>query len=81
MNWLHTVWFGYGWPSLQGNGPEALIELVLLAVLGRIFWPRIKRFLHKEDAALHRKMEENKRLLCHIIDHHPDIPPLPKEKP
>lgn len=63
MNFLHTLWFGYFWPSDKGNGPEAILELIILAVIGRLIWPKIKRHID----ALHHKMN-------HIIEHHPDIP-------
>lgn len=67
MGWLHTLWFGYFWPSCQGNGPEAILEIAILAALGRLFWPLIKRELHKGDELLHQKLD-------HIIRHHPGIP-------
>ena len=67
MNWLHTVWFGYAVPSLYGNGPEALIEIAILAVLGRLAWPFIKREIHSGEALIHRKID-------HVIHHSEDIP-------
>jgi hypothetical protein len=34
MNWLHTLWFGYFYPSIKGNGPEAVVEIVALSIVG-----------------------------------------------
>jgi hypothetical protein len=70
VNWLHTLWFGYVWPSCEGNGPEAIVEIAFGVLLGRIVWPKIKAHL-----------DYIKRQNAHIIEHHPDIPPLPEPAP
>lgn len=69
MTWLHTLWFGYFWPSCQGNGPEAIIEIGIGILIGRLVWPRVK---HHFDA-IHARLD-------HIIEHHPDIPPFNSEE-
>ena len=79
MNWLYTLWYGYVWPSLKGNGPEALCQTVLYAVLLYFFYPPFRKWVTKEErqasALLHEKLD-------HVIRHHPDIPPFkPKDKP
>lgn len=67
---MSNLWFNVLWPSLRGNGPEALVEIALGVLLGRVVWPRIKRHLDFIKA-------QNQ----HIIEHHPAIPPFnPKEK-
>lgn len=70
MNWLSQLWFDAFWPSLRGNGPEAIIEIAVLALLGKLLWPVIKREVHAGDALLHRKLD-------HVIEHSKDIPPFP----
>lgn len=68
MHWLYTLWYGYVYPSLKGNGPEAAVEIGLGFAIGRYAWPRIKRHLDFIKA-------QN----AHIIKHHPDIPPFEGE--
>lgn len=63
MNWIHTLWFNYAVPSLYGNGPEAVIEILILALLGRLAWPVLRKELH----LLHAKVD-------HVIEHSEDIP-------
>jgi len=63
---LHTLWFGYGWPSLQGNGPEGIIQSALFGLAGYF----VGRAAKKHAGRLHAKLD-------HIIKHHPDIPPMP----
>ena len=74
MNWLHHLWFSYAWPSDLGNGPEAVQQMILTAVIAVLLWPptrkRIRLYLTRKDSELHRKLD-------HIIKHHPDIPDLP----
>jgi hypothetical protein len=67
MDW-HTIWFHYIYGSLLGNGPEAVIEIGIGILIGRLVWPRVKR--HFE--LIHQHLD-------HIIEHS-DIPPFePKE--
>jgi hypothetical protein len=84
MNWLHHFWFTYEWPSDQGNGPEAVSEMLLVAFFGTLLIPRVRRWWkrHIEDLKNHIS-GENKDLhekLDHIIKHHPDIPPMPPKR-
>jgi len=44
MNWLHNLWYGYFWPSLQGNGPEALVQTVVYGAIAIIFIPPVRRW-------------------------------------
>lgn len=77
-HFLHHLWFTYGWPSDRGNGPEAIQELAVGALLGAVLWPPLRRRIHRamahNTAELHRKLD-------HIIHHHPDIPDLPELPP
>ena len=63
------LWFGYAWPSLKGNGPEALIQTVAYAAVAVAVYPPLRHWASRETAHLHAKMD-------HIILHHPDIPPF-----
>ena len=47
MNWLHELWFGYFWPSLQGNGPEALVQTVVYGAIALILIPPIRRAIER----------------------------------
>jgi hypothetical protein len=87
MNWLHSFWFHYEWPSDQGNGPEAVSEMLAVAFSGSLLIPRVRRWwgrhiedlkkhVSSENAALHDKLDRNIELSQHIIKHHPDIPPM-----
>lgn len=71
MHVLYTLWFGYAWPSLKGNGPEALVQTIAYAAVAMAVYPPLHRWVTKEERAmraeLHRKVE-------HIIKYHPDIP-------
>ena len=69
MNWLYTLWYGYFWPSLKGNGPEALVQTIVYGALAYLLVPVVRRFVNGHTKALHKKLD-------HIIRHHPDIPPL-----
>lgn len=63
--WAHPWYQGAVW----GN----VFVIPVAFVLGVIIWPPLRRavvqFLRGETADLHRKLD-------HIIEHHPDIPPL-----
>lgn len=66
-NFLHYQWFGYFWPSLKGNGPEALVQTVAYAAIAYAVYPPFRHWADCELAHVHAKMD-------HIIKHHPDIP-------
>jgi hypothetical protein len=78
MNWLHHFWFTYEWPSDQGNGPEAVSEMLVVAIFVSLLVPRVRKWWarHIEELKAHVSAE-NKELhekMDHIIKHHPDIP-------
>lgn len=68
---IHTLWFGYFWPSLKGNGPEALIQTAVYGALAYILIPPVRDWFNNHMKSLHEKVD-------HIIKHHPDIPPFEK---
>ena len=71
MNWLHTLWFGYFWPSLQGNGPEALVQTIVYGLIALIFIPPVRRWMGRhiqsvkdhvsaEHAKIHERLDHSK---------------------
>lgn len=93
-NWLHHLWFTYGWPSDLGNGPEAIQQTVIYALIAVIVWPPARRAVHRfadrkldsvkahvaaEHARAHEADLELHRKLDHIIRHSPHIPDLPEK--
>ena len=83
MHELNHIWFAYFWPSLMGNGPEALVQTVVYGLAAYLLIPPFRRWInahfkaqHEANAALHAKLD-------HVIKHHPDIPKFvdPKSRP
>lgn len=82
---MSHLWLGYFWPSLKGNGPEALVQTILYGLIALIFVPPVRRWAERHVHALkehitaeHAKVHEK---LDFVIKHHPDIPEFhPKEK-
>ena len=72
MNWLYTLWFGYFWPSLKGNGPEALVQTVVYGLIAYAFVPVFRKFINSHMKSIHRKLD-------HVIKNSPDIPDLEEE--
>lgn len=50
MHWLYTLWYGYAWPSLKGNGPEAVIQTVAYGAIALALVPVVRRFIRAEAA-------------------------------
>ena len=77
MHVLYILWFGYTWPSLKGNGPEALAQTVAYAAVAVAVYPPLRKWATKEERAmraeLHSKMD-------HIIKYHPDIPDFHRDR-
>jgi len=71
MNWLYTLWYGYFWPSLKGNGPEALIQTLVYGAIAYFLVPAVKSWVDNHMSELHKKVD-------HIIRHSPDIPEMDK---
>ncbi len=58
MYWFWwTLWFGYSWPSLKGNGPEALIEMAVVALVASILYPPIRHAIKREFEKIHHKLD------------------------
>jgi hypothetical protein len=76
-HWLWSLWFGYVYPSLKGNGPEAICQTIVYGIIALIVVPPFRRFIKHEAEKLHSKLDHSIRIGEHIVKHHPDIPPLP----
>lgn len=76
LHWLYTLWFGYTWPSLKGNGPEALVQTVVYAAIAYAFYPPFRAWLKREGSKLHDKIDLLHAKADHVIEHHPDVPPF-----
>jgi hypothetical protein len=83
-SWLSNLWFGYGWLSDKGNGPEAIQQTILYAAIAVILVPAVRRFLRLEFAKVHTKIEQghaeiterlhrSEKLAHHIIVNSPGI--------
>ena len=72
MNWLYVLYFGYLWPSLKGNGPEAIAQTIVYSVVALAVYPPLRHALKRETEHLHAKLD-------HVIKHHPDIPPFERK--
>ena len=59
---MSNLWFGYFWPSLKGNGPEALVQTVVYAAIAVLLWPFIRKEIHKGEEDLHKKLD-------HLLKH------------
>jgi hypothetical protein len=53
VNWLYSLWYGYFWPSLKGNGPEALVQTVTYGAVGLTLIPVVRKFLRNEAKKAH----------------------------
>ena len=72
-SWMSNLWLGYFWPSLKGNGPEALVQTVVYGAIAAVFVPFVRHFIKREFNKVHAKMD-------HIITSHPDIPEFDEAK-
>ena len=44
MGWLYTLWFGYVWPSLKGNGPEAVVQTIVYGAIAMAVYPPLRKW-------------------------------------
>jgi|ERR1017187_4584081 hypothetical protein len=57
MSWIANLWFNYFWPSLKGNGPEAIVQTVVYALIAVIFVPPIRHYVTAHVKSIHEKLE------------------------
>lgn len=73
-HWLYVMWFSYFWPSLKGNGPEAIVQTVLYGAIAYFLVPPVREYINEHMRKLHEKVDHSHALMQHIIKNHPDIP-------
>jgi hypothetical protein len=56
-HWLPSLWWGYGWPSDKGNGPEALQQTIAYALIAAVFVPPVRHFIALEFHKVHLKVD------------------------
>jgi hypothetical protein len=81
-DWASNLWFGYTWPSLKGNGPEALVQTIVYGAIAVVLIPPVRKAIEKfakrhvdsikahvsaEHDALHDKVD-------HLIKHTHGVP-------
>ena len=52
MHVLYVLWYGYAWPSLKGNGPEALIQTIVYGALAVAIYPPLRKWATQEERAM-----------------------------
>jgi hypothetical protein len=74
VNSFYTLWYGYAWPSLKGNGPEALIQTIVYGLIALVFVPPIRKWFKREYDKVHVKVDHAIRQNAHIIAHTKGVP-------
>jgi hypothetical protein len=89
--WPVQVWhrvYPDFWPlDASRVGPNlvaSVVQWLLIALVAVVVYPPLRAFVRRQWTDLHGKVDhlaanhdETIRHLGHIIEHHPDIPPLP----
>lgn len=65
--------FGYEWPSIKGNGPEDGTSLLLVTVVTGLVYPPTRKWIERELAHVHAKLDHNAHILRHIVEQSPHI--------
>jgi len=74
MDWSPAEWwFVWIYPSLRGNGPEAVVQTVLYAMIAVAVYPPLRHWGERELKHVHAKLD-------HFAKHSPDIPPFDDRK-
>lgn len=63
-----------------GNLSENLIWWAGAAVIAYCFYPPFKKWIKTHYDRLHDKLDRHARMLQHIIENHPDLPPFEETK-
>jgi hypothetical protein len=81
---IYNFWYHYEVPSLYGNGPEAVTELIVVGIVTALLIPPIRKWIQGEFHKVHSKIDaghaELHAKMDHIIKHHPDIPEFKEPK-
>ena len=70
MNWLHVLWFHYGWQSDLGNGPENIQWTFLALIVASLLIPRVRKFFKRHFESVHEKLEAHHQAVLHQAEHH-----------
>lgn len=57
-NWLPNLWFQYAWSSDKGNGPEALQQTIVYALIAAVLIPAVRHFIAAKFEDVHKKIDE-----------------------
>ena len=52
-----VLWFDYGYPSLKGNGPEAIIQTIVYGMIAFAVYPPLRKWAKRETEHLHAKVD------------------------
>ena len=72
--WFHTEYDPANSEWYNGAIWGNLFVVPVAFVLGAFLWPPLRRRIH---GFVDGHLSETERMLHHVIDNHPDIPPLP----
>lgn len=70
MGWLYTLWFGYVWPSLKGNGPEAVVQTIVYGAIAMAVYPPLRKWSRAEITKVHHKLDGHHRELLKQAERH-----------
>jgi ABC-type Fe3+ transport system permease subunit len=56
---LHNLWFNYAWSSDKGNGPEAIQQTILYALVAALFIPIVRHFIQRELKKAHDEIHDH----------------------
>jgi hypothetical protein len=77
-HWAYNLWFNYGWSSDKGNGPEALQQTVVYAVIAIVLVPAVRRFIKREFDKVHHSIHVHGTELQAHLHHIAEKSGLPK---
>lgn len=69
MTWLSHLWFGYCWPSIKGNGPEAILQTIVYAAIAVAVWPPARAWIKREHAVIHTRLDHLHAKVDAVHDH------------
>jgi predicted lipoprotein len=68
VHWLYVLWFNYTWPSLKGNGPEAIVQTIVYAAAATLLIPPVRKWVVEHFKKLHARMDADKAELHNKVD-------------
>lgn len=55
--WLSSLWFNYAWTSDKGNGPEAIQQTIIYALVAVLVIPPVRRWFGRRFHDVHEKID------------------------